>query len=628
MEYCPENSKTFLNILNLPVELLVYIASFLPTCDKVKLRYVSKGLQVVSETPSLWSEFVWPHYDRRQKRSVINVLKACGEYIKTLIFPDHVTSPTLFKMLRLCKNVTQLYLSLETMLDPKELKTAVQHMNQLEKLEVQLCNDFKPLLQIVGLKELTIHVPGHCQQFCAEWIQEWMSKGCVPYALNVVTEVFESKSDEEINFFWSLLDMNFIPLKGYSSSFKLYYAFQMPLKLIPSLPEFQLDIGETATLPFVKGSEFGVFLDEDILVLTDCICGSKKMCKAETISDSLRTICNIIGAALNKVINNLHCVTEFSFVYTFSVHSGHLEQLAVACLNLQRLNLEKNNHCLKSLKGLRMIASHCHDLRGLNLRCISASDMESCIGLWQVLSDMRLTHLVIDVCASQPVSVIDGKYDSICEQQMISLFQKCSNLQALQIDSYYCDGICELCYFCEVKWPLLSYFPTLKYCRLSGNHSNLIQDVIPACKGLMVFCCSSEEERLLISSVYTSNLQQIYIDSLITDIPKNFMETVSAHGRLIHVIMYAKSVIVEGITHLVVNSPGLLNVLIHARIFEHNNEPVSDNALESIRDRLKVRFPTRKLFTAGHFILTKDCYLFDELYKTDLQRLWRFYPLI
>ena len=95
-----------------------------------------------------------------------------------------------------------------------------------------------------------------------------------------------------------------------------------------------------------------------------------------------------------------------------------------------------------------------------------------------------------------------------------------------------------------------------------------------------------------------------------------------------HVIMYAKSVTVEGITHLVVNSPGLLNVLIHARLFEHNNEPVSDNALESIRDRLKVRFPTRKLFTAGHFILTKKCYLFDELDKTDLQPLWRFYPLI
>ena len=41
------------------------------------------------------------------------------------------------------------------------------------------------------------------------------------------------------------------------------------------------NIGETATLPFVKDSEFGIFLDQDILVLTDCICGGKQMCKAE-----------------------------------------------------------------------------------------------------------------------------------------------------------------------------------------------------------------------------------------------------------------------------------------------------------------------------------------------------------
>ena len=36
----------------------------------------------------------------------------------------------------------------------------------------------------------------------------------------------------------------------------------------------------------------------------------------------------------------------------------HLEQLAIACPNLQQLNLKENVNCLKSLQGLRAIATH------------------------------------------------------------------------------------------------------------------------------------------------------------------------------------------------------------------------------------------------------------------------------
>ena len=143
-----------LKILSLPVELIVYILSFLPTArDKAQLRCVSRKMQVVSETPSLWSEFVWPLYDHREKCTVMNTLKACGEYIKRLVFPDHVTPPVLLEMLSCCKKVTQLSLPPETTLDSEELRITVQHMEHLEKLEVQLSTDIKPLLLIGGLKE-------------------------------------------------------------------------------------------------------------------------------------------------------------------------------------------------------------------------------------------------------------------------------------------------------------------------------------------------------------------------------------------------------------------------------------------------------------------------------------------
>lgn len=82
-----KSSEDFLRnctILNLPVELLIYIVSFLPSVDdRMKLRYVSRKLRsIVSETQSLWHDFELPLYDCRQERSVMNVLKACGDYIK------------------------------------------------------------------------------------------------------------------------------------------------------------------------------------------------------------------------------------------------------------------------------------------------------------------------------------------------------------------------------------------------------------------------------------------------------------------------------------------------------------------------------------------------------------------
>ena len=55
-------------LLSLPTEILVHVLSFLTAArDKVKLRYVSRQLQSVSETPLLWREFVWP-YHRRSTR--------------------------------------------------------------------------------------------------------------------------------------------------------------------------------------------------------------------------------------------------------------------------------------------------------------------------------------------------------------------------------------------------------------------------------------------------------------------------------------------------------------------------------------------------------------------------------
>jgi len=215
-----EHPEPSVNLLSLPVELLVYIASFIhATRDLVKLRYVSKTLRVVTETSSLWNEFVWPFYDPREERSVMNVLKDLGKYIKRLIFPNHVAQSKLLGMVSLCKNVTHLALPAVTELDLDKVKRVVQPMRSLEKLEVRLCSHcIEPLLLIGGLKELTINVIEGDISLVVWCVEEWMRMGFKPPNFVMITK--------QLGLRWfvsAALANQFTTSNGHLSTFTLYY---------------------------------------------------------------------------------------------------------------------------------------------------------------------------------------------------------------------------------------------------------------------------------------------------------------------------------------------------------------------------------------------------------------------
>ena len=87
-----EDPKTIdTTLLSLPNEMLVKIMLFLETCDRVKLRYVSKKLQHISETPSFWRKFVWPDCISRQERCLHYVMKSYGVHVRQLSFPQYQT---------------------------------------------------------------------------------------------------------------------------------------------------------------------------------------------------------------------------------------------------------------------------------------------------------------------------------------------------------------------------------------------------------------------------------------------------------------------------------------------------------------------------------------------------------
>jgi len=327
-----------------------------------------------------------------------------------------VTPPKLLNVSQYCSNVA--HLGLPTInLTPDQLRKILQGMKHLQSLDIEWKVDIRELLMLVSdLKELTIKVwvTDIGLRFVHYWVDYWISERYAPQNLNIVISssgYFDSYTDALCN---SWLSSNPKSPHGCSGHVKLYNTLKVPLNFFPPLPEFQLDFGQIVS-PFVKASSVGIQgLKDDILLVTDCIHGGK-VTSEEPLTD--------VSGILN------HSIDSLDFMITFAVHdnlfcSQQLIQLAVACPNLQRLNLHYNKNCLKHLNGLRVIASFCQNLRGLNLMGISVEEVENQTQLWEILSDMKLTHLAVELCVLMPS--VDN------EQKLIGLFQKCTNLQALE----------------------------------------------------------------------------------------------------------------------------------------------------------------------------------------------------
>ena len=138
IEYNEEESNVDYSksLINLPTELLVMILLYLPMRDRIMIRCVSRRFRDVSEFPSLWKDFLWPDYEPRHVCSVSNALKACGENVRRIYFPAHVTSIEILEMARCCTKVTHLRLPTHTQLTLHHLKEILHRMIHLQQLDV------------------------------------------------------------------------------------------------------------------------------------------------------------------------------------------------------------------------------------------------------------------------------------------------------------------------------------------------------------------------------------------------------------------------------------------------------------------------------------------------------------
>ena len=257
------------------------------------------------------------------------------------------------------------------------------------------------------------------------------------------------------------------------------------------------------------------FSKSDYFLLTKCTHHKKDVQKA-----ILKQIPLVVQ--VNGITCSFKVLTEFS-ASSCDVHSNHLEQLAVACPNLQGLNLEQNKRCLERLKGLCTIASLCLDLEGLNLKGIPTENVESQVYLWKILSDMKLTYLAVDLWILLPSN---ENYQYI---KLVTFFQKFRRLKALEVHNHSDEGVTPS----VSSISILSHFPSLIHIvHTSNNHAVPIalHDIATSCKQLTYLRFSGTLKCL--TSIFICNLQQLYIDMDRCKLTNEFMRSVSAHGGL------------------------------------------------------------------------------------------------
>ena len=245
--------------------------------------------------------------------------------------------------------------------------------------------------------------------------------------------------------------------------------------------------------------------------------------------------------------------------------------------------------------------------------------MEDHRELWRlILSDMKLTHLAIDY------SVLFSSVQN--ELVLITLFQKCTRLLALEL-----SGKCWASYKKNVS--ILSHLTSLVHCKIDifpnafVDISQLLGEILTSCKKVKCLThlrCTSNLNSVSLSPYL--NLQQIYIHSCL-GMPATFFTAISAHGGLVHVVLYVQSVTREGVAALIWNSPKLITFhsLVDQICDDKDGDTVAIKALE-LKEKLKQNLSMRQLFVIGSFqVETSRCCgnHFEERHlNTDLFSLW------
>ena len=622
------------SLANLPTELLVKVMSYLAISGKIQIGCVSRRFKAISETPSLW-KLLRLDYEFRHAASLNYTLKASGEHVRRIFLSSHMTPEIVLEMARCCVNVTHLSLPRSTQLYLDHLEELVRVITGLQQL-VMFTGDIKCQFQpeqshsklikrfirftavSCSVKKLTLRIDRSSRQkdvnelkLCdpiavIRVLEELANEGLtLPPVINLLINDDYVNTSNQFLESWSAHSYAVASCEIY-----LYSIKRVPVDLYPSMPLRKFRFGPVVARPdpFIKLSEHGILgLEYDVFYLIEYDhLGLKRF--------SIRP-CDLYEVKKEQLhcINRLHFVTSVDFsecnVVENKIYPGHLEQLAFACPNLQRLDLTSASCCLKSLQGLRAIVDTCQDLQGLNLVGIPVSSLESYLIFWELLCSIKkLTYLAISLCMLIRRHGCDGADHD--KQIIVGLMRSCKALKALEvIQRWSCDR-CRI--VPDVEEMLFSNFPSLLYVRLlQAQCTAALKYTVMNCHHLKYFCCNTDlvhEAFLIRPSSSCCQLHELCIESpRYLYLSTASVHALSAHGKLEQVTLIVRSITTNAITALIKNSPQLILLYVVTR------EPLCDDSgvsmdQEEYTRAVSIMLPYHKLRTAGDFVVMQgDC---------------------
>ena len=629
------NSSGTATLITLPIEVLVYIVSFLSTREKIGIRCVSKCLNSVSEVPSLWKEFIWSRYAPRDEKLLVCVIKVFGKHFKKFHFTDHIAPSKIQAMLKHCKNVEHLSLPSFNYNTFEKLEKTINGLSRLQVLSIShptmypSCKLFiqKTYMLSTNLKEVSLHYGQISIQellyVIQRWLKGWANCNYLPEKVNIVYSGNSIELCSVTSYYQSCISIfrnTLLPTIRNSSHIAWFNIFSRSIDFSPVIPMIQLQITESSViLPSVKASNYGILgLDHDTIHLTQGNYCGKRLHKA-----SLTGTNNEYINASVVTTYSLTSVTHFDVSHCNSLYPGHLEQLSLACPNLRRLDLCSSSNSLNNMLGLHSIADNCNSLQELNLCGITITNPEyCCVQLWEVLCKMHLIHLAIE---SWMINVHDSSEVSLAvkQQKLINMFQNFTSLKVLEVRGT------------DKSVPpnntgnelfIISYFPSIssyKIFNLPSNNSYHSLRQIFSCKYLKcLFLYNSLPKMLsLCLEDHCSSLQQLCIHSRDTVLTETFIDTLCSHGSLEHVILCVESLSAKSINSIIEQSPHLVELQIFLRI-----EVFLISQLLPMIATIKSKFSKRKLFKGGCFNIRQHVdvneNLLSVLKDTNLLSVW------
>ena len=502
-----------INLINFPTELLIKIMFYLPSRDRMMMRNVSQRFRNVAEIPLLWKEFTLYYHDMGIME---NLLKVIGEHVRKMYMDTNdihlnlFESLSLFWLIGIVKAMPHLH-HLELMLSLKgfhPLYNTRYHSEDDVSEWYGYIQDVIRLLYIIPVSvkklDLVLSSPTDLEPVI-KGIQKFFNwrDSALPSIINIfgrfnITATDNSTYDKSYEVylgrqgiqlrqdsmlpayaignlfkFWSTSAFN---LSSFSSfEIRLYDSVPRPLNLFPPVPVRNYKFGPAATPTLIQLPAYDIVgLKDNIFHFSEYIDDHGMVCHAVTLDHG--DCGSLIEERHITCIPHLRTVSYIDISYK-NVNSNHLQELAVACPNLQQLHLQGNVNCLQDLQGLQAIVDKCKNIKSLNLAGIDVSWVESYLLMWDLLSSLKkLTLLTIDLCM---ISLYDSDDDD--KQKLVTMCKSCHNLLALNVHLGH-----QSCIECNSRNEnfLISHFPSLTYCALWGIEYSSVEHAFTNCRHL------------------------------------------------------------------------------------------------------------------------------------------------